>query len=255
MLRRQPASSRRSLCERLLRKQLKCPLQPNPLCIFLDERIGPVGLSVCRVEVFSGTRIAGFRHDYCRWCQVFFDKERHVTTPQRQMPTVITLSSEQVSEPSRRQFCAHACQAASLVAVSALLPACGGGGDAEIQRTRRVAAAPRQALPVINATVSGRTVSVSVSGSLANPGSAALVQASSVQPNVFLVFRDSTAAFTVLTAVCTHEGCTVDSFNGQLLHVPLPRFQIHDCRGSCQRPGQSRAPDVRVDPVRNHTHV
>ena len=73
----------------------------------------------------------------------------------------------------------------------------------EIQPTRRVAAAPAQALPVINATVSGRTVSVSVSGSLANPGSAALVQASSVQPNVFLVFRDSTAAFTVLTAVCT----------------------------------------------------
>ena len=52
-----------------------------------------------------------------------------MTTPQRQVPMVIELSSEQISGPSRRQFCAHACQAASLVAVSALLPACGGGGD------------------------------------------------------------------------------------------------------------------------------
>jgi len=189
------------------------------LCIFLDERIGPVGLSVRRVGVFSGTRIAVFRHDYCRWCQVFFDKERHVITPQRQVPTVITLSSEQGSEPSRRQFCAHACQAASLVAVSALLPACGGGGDGNPTNPSG-GGGTGQALPVINATVSGRTVSVSVSGSLANPGSAALVQASSVQPNVFLVFRDSTAAFTVLTAVCTHEGCTVDSFNGQLYTCP-----------------------------------
>ena len=52
-----------------------------------------------------------------------------MTTPNRQVPTVIKLSSEQASEPSRRQFCAHACQAASLVAVSALVSACGGGDD------------------------------------------------------------------------------------------------------------------------------
>ena len=143
-----------------------------------------------------------------------------MTTPQRQAPTVITLSSEQVSEPSRRLFCAHACQAASLVAVSALLPACGGGGDGGNPTNPSGGGGTTQALPVINATVSGRAVSVSVSGSLASPGSAALVQASSVQPNVFLVFRDSTTAFTVLTAVCTHEGCTVDSFNGQLYTCP-----------------------------------
>ena len=121
------------------------------LCIFLDDGIGPVGLSVCRVEVFSGTRIAGFRHDYCPWRQVFFDKERHVTTLQRQMPTVITLSSEQVSEPSRRLFCAHACQAASLVAVSALLPACGGGGDDGNPTNPSGGGGTTQALPVINA--------------------------------------------------------------------------------------------------------
>lgn len=143
-----------------------------------------------------------------------------MTTANRQLPTVITLASEHVSEPSRRQFCAHACQAASLVAVSALLPACGGGGDSNPAGPSG-GGGTTSALPVINGTVAGRTVSVSVSGSLANPGSAALVQATvASQPNVFLVFRDSTTAFTVLTAVCTHEGCTVDSFNGQLYTCP-----------------------------------
>ena len=172
-----------------------------------------------------------------------FDKERQLTTPQRQMPTVITLSSEQVSEPSRRLFCAHACQAASLVAVSALLPACGGGGDDGNPTSPSGGGGTTQALPVINATVSGRAVSVSVSGSLASPGSAALVQASSLQPNVFLVFRDSTTAFTVLTAVCTHEGCTVDSFNGQLYTCP--------CHGSRYTTGGGVANGPANSPLRS----
>ena len=144
-----------------------------------------------------------------------------MTTANRQLPNVITLSSEQVTEPSRRQFCAHACQAASLVAVSALLSACGGGDDGNPTNPSGGGGGTTQALPVINGTVAGRTVSVSTSGSLANPGSAALVQATvGAQPSQFLVFRDSTTAFTVLTAVCTHEGCTVDSFNGQLYTCP-----------------------------------
>ena len=145
-----------------------------------------------------------------------------MTTPNRQVPTVITLSSEQVPEPSRRQFCAHACQAASLVAVSALLPACGGGGDDGGNPTGPSGGGgTTSSLPVITGSVAGRTVSVPVSGSLANPGGAALIQTSlSSQPNQFLVFRDSTTSFTVLTAVCTHEGCTVDGFNGQLYTCP-----------------------------------
>jgi Rieske Fe-S protein len=124
-----------------------------------------------------------------------------------------------VSDPSRRQFCAHACQAASLVAVSALLPAC-GGSDSNPAGPSGGGGGTTSALPVINGTVAGRTVSVAVSGSLANPANAALVQANGLTPNVFLVFRDSTTSFTVLTAVCTHEGCTVDSFNGQLYTCP-----------------------------------
>jgi cytochrome b6-f complex iron-sulfur subunit len=139
-----------------------------------------------------------------------------VTTPQRKMPLVIEMSSEQVPEPSRRQFCAHACQAASLVAVSALLPACGGGDD-DGNPTSPTAPVEGSALAVLNGTVSGRTVSVTVSGALASAGGAALVNSSL---GSFLVFRNSQTSFNVLTAVCTHEGCTVDHFNGQLYVCP-----------------------------------
>ena len=137
-------------------------------------------------------------------------------TTQRQLPTVIALSSEPVSDPSRRQFCAHACQAASLVAVSALLPACGGGGD-DGNPTSPSNPATDQPLTVVNGSVSGRTVSVPTTGALATPNSVALVSASL---GSFLVFRNSLTAFTVLTAVCTHEQCTVALFNGQLYVCP-----------------------------------
>jgi cytochrome b6-f complex iron-sulfur subunit len=36
----------------------------------------------------------------------------------------------------------------------------------------------------------------------------------------FLVFRNSSTSFNVLTAICTHEGCTVEQFNGQLFVCP-----------------------------------
>src|SRR5262245_65746332 len=97
-----------------------------------------------------------------------------VTTPQRKMPMVIEISSEQVPERSRRQFCAHACQAASLVAVSALLPAC-GGGDGGGNPTSPTVPVDGQALSLLNGTVAGRTVTVTASGALATPGGAAQI--------------------------------------------------------------------------------
>ena len=140
-----------------------------------------------------------------------------MTTPQRKMPMVIELSSQQVAGASRRQFCAHACQAASLVAVGALLPACGGGDDDGGNPTSPTTPVEGSALALVNGSVSGRTVSTPATGALATAGGAALVQSSL---GTFLAFRSSTTTVTVLTATCTHEGCTVDHFNGQLYVCP-----------------------------------
>jgi cytochrome b6-f complex iron-sulfur subunit len=144
-----------------------------------------------------------------------------VTPRLRELPNVITVSPEETPGPSRRQFCAHACQAASLVAVSALLPACGGGGGGNGggNPTSPTTPVEGQALAVLSGSVSGRTVSVTASGALATAGGAALVNAP-IQPPTFLVFRSSTTTVTVLTAVCTHEGCTVDHFTGQQYVCP-----------------------------------
>src|SRR4030095_3084040 len=84
---------------------------------------------------------------------------------------------------------------------------------------------------VVTGSVSGRTVSIPVSsGALAAPGSAALGQA---PLGGVPVFRESQTSCTVLTAVCTHEGCTVDHFNGQLYVCP--------CHGSKYTTGGSVA--------------
>jgi Rieske Fe-S protein len=146
----------------------------------------------------------------------FFEEERLVITRRRDVSTIITLSSEQAPVGSRRQFCTHACQAASLVAVSAFLPACGGGDDGGSPTAPTDPSS--QALTVINGSTAGRTVSVPVStGPLAAANGAALVQS---PVGSFLVYRSSQTSFNVLTAVCTHEGCTVDGFNGQQFVCP-----------------------------------
>src|SRR4029453_10045812 len=93
------------------------------------------------------------------------------------MPMVIELSSPQVPEPTRRQFCAHACQAASLVAVGAFLPGCGGGGDNGGNPTSPTTPVEGSALAVVNGSVSGRTVSAPPAGRPATAGGRGFVPA------------------------------------------------------------------------------
>jgi len=119
--------------------------------------------------------------------------------------------------PTRRAFCV---QAASFVALGALLEACGGGSP-----TAPSGSVP--SLPVVSATASGGAVTIPISQSspLGSVGGAALVQTS--QGN-FLVARTSQDGFTALTALCTHQACTVSGFTNQEYVCPChgSRFNL-----------------------------
>ena len=100
---------------------------------------------------------------------------------------------------TRRTFCVRACGALSVVTVGSILPGCSGSPTSP-------SAAPT--LPTINGSVANGVVSIAIDSAspLASVGGAALVQTSS---GMFLVARTGQITVTALTAICTHEGCTV----------------------------------------------
>ena len=119
---------------------------------------------------------------------------------------------------TRRQFCLHACQAASVMVAGAAFAACGGSPTS----SSGTAAPP---LPSVPATVSGRVVSITVDSSsvLSSVGSAATAATSL---GAFLVSRTAQDAFTVLTATCTHEGCTITGFQSSRYVCPCHGSQF-----------------------------
>jgi nitrite reductase/ring-hydroxylating ferredoxin subunit len=118
---------------------------------------------------------------------------------------------------SRRQFCSDACHAALLAGALGPLAACGGGGGGSSSPTTPSNSAA--ALPRITAALSGSTATINIDSSspLATVGRAALVQAGSTQ---LLVARTGTSTFSALTAICTHEACTVTGFEGSRYVCP-----------------------------------
>lgn len=121
---------------------------------------------------------------------------------------------------NRREFCTHACQAVSLVTVGAAFQGC--GGDSPTSPSGGSDGATN--LPTLSGTVSGPSVAVTVdSGPLATVGGAALVQSTS---GSFLVTRLSQEGFSALTAVCTHEGCTITGINGGNFQCPCHGSQF-----------------------------
>ena len=110
---------------------------------------------------------------------------------------------------SRREFCVHACQAASFVAATALLQACSGNSMSPSGSTT---------LPTINASAAAGAITLTIDAAspLAAVGSAALLQSSAGNA---LVSRTAQDTFTAVTAVCTHEACTVPEFQGRSTSV------------------------------------
>ena len=109
---------------------------------------------------------------------------------------------------SRREFCAHAI---SLVTVASLVEGCGGNGNGS-PTAPGSGGGGAPSLSVINASVSGNTVTVPIAAgsALASAGSAAFVESGAGQ---FLVARIAENSFNAMTAVCTHEQCSVNGFS------------------------------------------
>ncbi|HMD35171.1 MAG TPA: Rieske (2Fe-2S) protein [Vicinamibacterales bacterium] len=114
---------------------------------------------------------------------------------------------------SRRAFCANGGQALTLVSLASLggvLQGCGGSSTSPSD-------APE--LPTINSAIAGGAITMTIDASspLNAVGGAALVQASGQS---FLVSQTSAGSFTALTAICTHEQCTVTGFQSSQYVCP-----------------------------------
>ena len=132
---------------------------------------------------------------------------RFSLVPSEEQPTAVS----ETDRLTRRAFCTLACQAATVVAAGGLA-ACGGSDPSSPSGNF-------SKLASVNSTVSGSTVSVVVdAASPLNPvGGLATTQSSR---GTFLLARLSDTSFSALTAICTHEQCTVTEFTGSQFHCP-----------------------------------
>src|SRR2546428_7943924 len=120
-------------------------------------------------------------------------------------------------KPTRREFWVHTCQAVSIATLASMIEACGGS-------TMSPSSVPQ--LPIISASIAAGAIAITVDASspLAAVGSAALVQTSG---GSFLVARTAQDSFTALTAVCTHQACTVTGFDNQTYICPCHGSQYN----------------------------
>ena len=120
----------------------------------------------------------------------------------------------------------------SLAAVGSILQGCGGGGNPSSPSSNV------PALSTVNGTVAGNTVTVTIDASspLAAAGGAALVQSAA---GSYLVSRSAQDTFTALTAVCTHQGCTITGFQNATYICPCHGSQFSTSGAVLQGPAPS----------------
>jgi len=134
----------------------------------------------------------------------------------------------------RRDFCVQACRVVSIAALGSMVDACGSPTSPDLEGTASVT---RSAASISGGKI---TVQLSTVPSLATIGGVVLLVTSS---SSVLVSRQSDTAFSAVTAICTHEGCTVDRFVGQSYvcscHGSEFTFQGSVVHGPASRPLQS----------------
>jgi cytochrome b6-f complex iron-sulfur subunit len=127
---------------------------------------------------------------------------------------------------TRRDFCVHTCQAVSLGALAVLVDACGGSPTSPSNVP---------SLTTVNGTVGAGGVLVNVdSGSpVASVGGAVFVQSSAGN---FLVAHTAQDTFSALTAICTHEGCTISGYESSTYTCPCHGSQFSTSGGVLRGP-------------------
>ena len=122
---------------------------------------------------------------------------------------------------TRREFCVRTCQTASWVAFSGALAAVLEGCSSSDNPTGvEGAELARIQASVVNQTI---TLTIDASSPLAAVGSAALVQYSG---GAMLVAHTAQDAFTALTAICTHQGCTISNYGNATYTCPCHGSQF-----------------------------
>lgn len=122
---------------------------------------------------------------------------------------------------TRREFCQQVGQTAALAvlgtALGAFLQSCSSDDPAS---------SGGNALPKISTSISNSTIVLAIDASspLASVGSAALVQASG---SSLLVARTAQDTFVALTAICTHQNCTITNFSNSTYTCPCHGSQFN----------------------------
>jgi cytochrome b6-f complex iron-sulfur subunit len=152
---------------------------------------------------------------------------RGITGEAPQIAGACGLHDAPLMDQTRRTFCVHTCQAVSLGALVVLVDACGGSPTSPSNNV--------PSLTTVNGTVGSGGVTVNVDGGspLSSVGGAALVQSSA---GSFLVAHTAQDTFTALTAICTHEGCTISGYESSTYTCPCHGSQFSTSGGVLRGP-------------------
>jgi cytochrome b6-f complex iron-sulfur subunit len=131
---------------------------------------------------------------------------------------------------TRRDFCVAACQALSLGAIAATLQACGGGSNPNEPSGEFNA----PSLPSITATVTNGAATLTVDNTaLANTGGTAIVTSSL---GTMLVARTDATTVSAVTAMCTHQQCTITGFTEGVFQCPCHGSRFNTTGGVVRGP-------------------